>query len=212
MKSRAGRTHGFTLLETLAVLFLLALIMFLLMEGLASVCHIRRSLKENIINSRPNVLRHHWLRTVLSAMTADGKDGSHQFSGSADRISGLTLAPLFDSAGVPVPITLHIDRGKEGTACNLIYSEELSGQTLQLGHWPDAACSFTCLIRKTKTTSTTEPPLADLQSRWTVDEDHRIQLPEAINFEVKRKEQYLFTLFADIQSRRTSRTISSGVM
>lgn len=187
------RTEGFTLLEVLVVLMLISLVTALLMQGLGLIFHIRQNIRNTLLADKPLILQHTFLRSTLSAMTADDINGKHRFTGTAQEITGLTLAPLLSLQGIPLPVELSIKRQED--SCLLRYSE--SGSTpIILGRWPHSRCRFSYLTEHGKE-----------QDEWSGAGDKAIQLPTAIAFQVENKAgDTFFFLFASITGRRLART------
>ncbi len=201
MSFLSSHQKGFTLLETLAVLVILTLVMTLLLEGLSSVYQIRTSLGNNLLSKGPRQLLHqHWLRTIISNMTADSAIGSHKFSGSETRLQGLTLAPLFGKPGVPTPVSLKIKQEKND-ACVLFYKEE-GQELLQLGKWQQAKCNFSYLNSEGKNSEQQQ----HFQTTKQYQPKDGMQLPQGVLFTVinERKEP-VYTIFSAITGYRENR-------
>ncbi len=202
------RQNGFTLLETLVVLFILSLVMTLLMQGIANIYRIRTSLGNTIINANPEVLRRQWLQNVMTAMTADSSNGSHKFTGTATEITGLTLSPLLGRSGVATPVQLVINQ-REDNSCSLIYKEE-GQQPLQLGSWQQAECHFSYSSAGNSHYRNNNREKQIFHSNWQYDKKHLLQLPDGILFTVtNNRKEHLSTLFAAVASRKQDRILFS---
>lgn len=201
MQERLNRVaypgKGFTVLEVLLVLILISLMTFLLMQGLGIMLHIRQTIRDTPLASTPVRLQQAFLRSTLSAMTADDIRGKHRFIGTARKISGLTLAPLLAPQGVPMPVELAIE--EQENSCRLRYTEFGSAPII-LGDWPHSHCRFSYLAT----------PLEQEQSEWSNSGDELIQLPAGIFFQVEDQSgKPIFFLFEAINGRRLARTYLS---
>jgi general secretion pathway protein J len=186
------QTSGFTLLEVLVVLMIISLAVTLLIQGLSSVLQIRQKVRDNLLATKPAILQQTFLRTLLSSMASDDIKGKHRFTGTAQKITGFSLAPLLSPQGVPVLVELHIEQKDE--ACTLHYAEPGS-PSLLLGTWQQSRCHFSYLADEKKMSVEWVPPAGEL-----------IQLPSGIAFHVENTEgDQVFYLFAAIQGRKLAR-------
>ena len=189
---QSNASPGFTLLEVLVVIMLITLVMTLLIQGLSFIFDIRQKVRDNLLSAKPIILQEQFLRTVLSAMTADSIKGDSRFDGSPEKITGLTLAPLLSPQGVPSVVELSIEQ--QDTTCTLRYREP-PFPPITLGQWEGSRCRFTYLTDKGK-----------LSPEWRIAKDRLVQIPDGIFFQVEHNDGSIpFTLFTAIQGRRLAR-------
>ncbi len=190
---RLHRSSAFTILEVLVVLVLISLVTALVMQGLSAVFQIRQKIRNTLLVDKPIILQHVFLRSTLSAMTADDIKGEHRFAGTAQKITGLTLAPLLSPQGIPLPVELSIQRQKD--SCLLRYTE-FGSPPIILGHWPHGRCHFSYFAEHEKE-----------QTEWNSSGSKLLQLPSAVSFQVENETgDKVFFLIAAITGRRLART------
>ncbi|WP_457325700.1 type II secretion system protein [Roseateles sp. P5_E11] len=129
--------RGFTLLETLVTLVIVAMVAGLISEGLFQLTRIERSLQGANAGVRLAALHREWLVQTLRGMVGAGSPVEAQFAGSATQIKGMsTLAPVNYSSG-PTPVVLTLESKESDTELWLTQREiGLPEQRVQLAAWP----------------------------------------------------------------------------
>lgn len=106
------RKRGFTLLEVLVVLVLLSLISALVFEILNQTASLRGQFLETLEELQQGVIREHWFRSSVSALTPDypPEEGvgvvfqtrkPQLFQGKETEFTGLTISALDNNIGIP---------------------------------------------------------------------------------------------------------------
>jgi prepilin-type N-terminal cleavage/methylation domain-containing protein len=101
---RTIATGGFTLVEVLVVLVIVALVSGVLLSAFERVLDIRVRLATFLDGVEAPVLVVDWFRSSVGGLLADKAEGRDRFSGNTHGMRGLTLAPLNAAAGVPTRI------------------------------------------------------------------------------------------------------------
>ena len=114
---RASGAEGFTILEILVVLMIVAFISGILVTSFERVLDIRLRIASFLDTTETPTLVASWFRDSVGGLMADVKDGDDQFGGAQRRLTGLTVAPLNGPPGVPTRITWEIayDRSEDRT-------------------------------------------------------------------------------------------------
>jgi len=109
-------TAGFTLLEMLVVMVIMALISTLLMQGLSYILQVRVRFNQHQLDRYRFDIQSHWFRSSTQALLADYKDidNNHLFAGKKRLFSGLSTAALDAEMGVPIEFSwrLHPQAGQ----------------------------------------------------------------------------------------------------
>jgi general secretion pathway protein J len=124
---------GFTLVEILVTLVIVAMVSGVVFGSLQQVFNARARLRPYLDNSQEIALGADWFRKTVRAMLADYDDGVHLFSGSVKELSGLTASPLLGPAGTPTSSRWQFkqDAGQDLTV--LEYQE--NNKTVQILKW-----------------------------------------------------------------------------
>lgn len=95
--------RGFTLLEMLVVLVIVALITTLLMESFSFLLQLRGRFLDRLDGYQQASLQQHWFRATSAALVADYGDipEAFTFRGEERGLQGLTLNALHRDTGVP---------------------------------------------------------------------------------------------------------------
>jgi prepilin-type N-terminal cleavage/methylation domain-containing protein len=134
-RAAAARAAGFTLVEILVVLVIVALISGSVMLAFQRILDVRLRIAQFIDGTdTPNLIAG-WFRDSVAGMVPDVKGGADQFAGSQRSFTGLTVAPLNGMAGVPTRITWQLDYSADAGRTYLRYQ---SGDTgLTIASWPE---------------------------------------------------------------------------
>jgi prepilin-type N-terminal cleavage/methylation domain-containing protein len=97
-----GTASGFTLLEMLVVLVLVALVVGLLFEGLGRVADLRLRLARHLDSALDSAIVASWFRSSVTSMLPAQEGAADAFRGGPAEMSGLTLQPLDQPTGAAV--------------------------------------------------------------------------------------------------------------
>ena len=125
---------GFTLVEVLITLILLAMVAAVVLGSLRQVIEARTRLRPYLDQSEETTLVASWFRQTIGALIADYDDGQHRFAGNAAEISGLTTAPLIGPPGTPTAFRWSLKYAAAGEVTVLEYGERPS-ETIQIVRW-----------------------------------------------------------------------------
>jgi hypothetical protein len=76
-----------------------------------------------------------WFRASIGGLVADAPDGNGRFAGNARRMTGLSLAPLNATAGVPTQVTWAVVFDADAGRTYLRYRNG-EGREMTLASWP----------------------------------------------------------------------------
>ena len=93
------RSRGFSLLEAMVTLVIVAMVMALLMQSLTYVIGLRERILRHEADARTSTLHEQWFRESVSAALGDARDGAQPFAGSAEGFSMLGADALRSGAG-----------------------------------------------------------------------------------------------------------------
>jgi prepilin-type N-terminal cleavage/methylation domain-containing protein len=133
-----ARQAGFTVVELLTVLVLIGLLSYVLLTGFERVLDIRLRLSAFLDGVEAPVLVADWFRGTVGGLVADAADGPDRFAGSARRMTGLSLAPLNATAGVPTRITWEIVFDEQTDRNSLRYRNN-DDPAMLIASWPGGA-------------------------------------------------------------------------
>lgn len=155
-----GRQSGFTLVEVLITLVLVAMVAAVAFGSLTQVFEARNRLRPYLDQSEQTTLVASWFRQTIRALLADYDDGPHPFAGTTTQIAGLTASPLIGPPGTPVAFrwSLKYDAARDVTM--LEYGEGPS-QTMQIVSWTGRGGTFTYYGDDQKWHAAWPPPDAD---------------------------------------------------
>lgn len=117
------------------VLVIVALISGVLMAAFSRVLDVRERLATFLDGAEAPVLVGDWFRDTVGGLVPDVPAGDGHFTGTAHRLTGLSLAPLDGPPGVPVVITWEIVFDTGAGRTHLRYHEG-DRQTLDIASWP----------------------------------------------------------------------------
>jgi prepilin-type N-terminal cleavage/methylation domain-containing protein len=106
------RSRGFSLLEALVTLVIIALVATVLMQSLLYVLGMRERVLRIDRDARTSALHERWFRDSVGAAVADRVDGASPFVGDASSVRFLSQSPV-TGEGV-WPIAWRLDRADEG--------------------------------------------------------------------------------------------------
>jgi prepilin-type N-terminal cleavage/methylation domain-containing protein len=128
---------GFTLLEILIVLVLMALITGLFIDPISRVYSLRAALRTHIDNLHLNVLAQTWFKSTLSSLYMS----KSKFVGESKKITGVTFAPLDDEIGLPTSFEWSLFYDKENDLTLLQY-KGYGEESITTAEWKGEEGSF----------------------------------------------------------------------
>lgn len=182
--------QGFTLLELLVVLTLVAAIAGLFLDPIARVYDLRSRLTAFIDKAADNILPPSWFQKTVKGLYV----GEEKFEGTAKRFSGETIASFDEMQGVPMPFAWEIEHNTDTDISHLSYvnAEEEPSPVLV---WKGDSGQFTYYDPKD------EKWVDEWQSSPFVKKDE-YRLPTLIRFEIER-EGKPFVIQASLEASRT---------
>lgn len=133
--SRSAPEGGFTLTELLVVLVIVALVSGVLLSGFERVLDIRLRLAAFLDGVEAPVLVADWFRSSVAGLLADPAAGKDRFAGFPRRLSGLSIAPINGSAGVPTPIAWEVAYEPGAGRSYLRYRND-NDREMTIASWP----------------------------------------------------------------------------
>lgn len=132
------RPRGFTLIETLVTLVIVAIITSLVAEGLFQVARIEQSLQSERAKPRLEALHTDWVVMTLKGLTVTDPALDPAFRGTATELSGQsTLAPTLQNDGpTDVRLTLESIDGKSRLWLEVGAHGAQPATRTPLGEWP----------------------------------------------------------------------------
>ena len=134
--ARPRRAQGFTLVEVIVVLVIVALISGTVLAAFERVLDVRLRLAAFLDGTdTPNLIAG-WFRESVAGLIPDVPQGSGEFKGTARRFSGLTLAPLNGMSGVPTPVVWQLEF-KDDTGRTYLTYQAAADPRMTIASWPD---------------------------------------------------------------------------
>lgn len=127
--SSATRYHqlnqaGFTLIEMLVVLIIVAMISGILFQALERAYRLQERFGAELFNIQHGQMAADWYRQSVQGLFPDYPDGRNIFQGKDREFSGLSSNPLSDEYGMPTPITWEMRSNQQNGTTELVYIEE----------------------------------------------------------------------------------------
>jgi general secretion pathway protein J len=126
---------GFTLVEMLVVLVIVALIGGMLLSGFERVLDIRLRLAAFLDGVEAPTLIADWFRASVDGLLPDAATGRDRFAGNPRRMTGLSLAPLDATAGVPTRISWEVVFDGNAQRSYLRYRNN-EDRAMTIASWP----------------------------------------------------------------------------
>lgn len=139
------KARGFTLVEMLVTLAVMALVSGLLWQALATVAQLEGQLARTRTLANDDLLRRAWVERALAGVMT-GADGDPQsFEGQAARLRAYTTMPPWPGSLGPELMTLELERTDNGQ--RLLARRPGAEAALELWRWEGAAGRFDYLDR-----------------------------------------------------------------
>jgi prepilin-type N-terminal cleavage/methylation domain-containing protein len=135
------KSRGFTLIEVLVVLILIALMTYLLMQSMSQVMFLRFRFVQFLETLQVGKVQEQWFRQTASSIITDQPPATDIFKGTEKGFNGRILNPLKGHIGVPTPVSMKLVHA--GGRVHLMYSEP--GAELELGSWAADKARFSYL-------------------------------------------------------------------
>lgn len=132
--------RGFTLVEMLVTLAVMALVSSLLWQALSTVAQLERRLDRTRTLSNDDQLRRAWVEQALFGVMTGPEGDPVRFKGSSTRLSGYTSMPPWPGLLGPELMTLTLEQDANGQ--RLLAQRPGSDSSLELWRWVGAAGSF----------------------------------------------------------------------
>jgi prepilin-type N-terminal cleavage/methylation domain-containing protein len=134
------KCRGFTLVEMLVTLAVMALLSSLLWQALATVAQLEGRLERTRTLTNDDQLRRAWVEQALSGVMTGADGDPIRFTGRTDRLSAFTTMPPWPGSLGPELMTLELDRTRQGQ--RLLARRPGSDMPLELWRWEGEAGQF----------------------------------------------------------------------
>jgi prepilin-type N-terminal cleavage/methylation domain-containing protein len=137
--------RGFTLVEMLVTLALVALVGSLLWQALATAAQLEMRLARTRTLSNDDQLRRAWVELALAGVMAGPQGDPVRFSGRGERLTAYTSMPPWPGSLGPELMTLEIGTAADGQ--RLVARRPGTDAALELWRWPGRDGGFEYLDR-----------------------------------------------------------------
>lgn len=138
---RPADRGGFTLIEVIVVMVIVALSTAVLFQSFAQTLELRGRLALFLAGAERATLVSSWVRGSLISLMPDYPDGEAVFDGDARRLSGQTLQSLGADHGTPEAFTLSFRRDPDADRTQLVFADS-RGEELVLHGWEGSEGAF----------------------------------------------------------------------
>lgn len=115
------RSAGFTLIEVLVVMIMVALISGVLFQALERAYRLQERFRVTLFNVQQGQMVADWYRQTVQGLYPDYPDGASVFQGQEQEFTGLSTNPLSEDYGMPTPITWKLRREAQNGTAQLVY-------------------------------------------------------------------------------------------
>ena len=192
---RAQRMRGFTLMEVLVVLILVAIISGLLMQGFTYMLQLQQRFAFYLREQQRQQLQSYWIRSLVAGVTPVPENETYQFSGEDAVLRGMTLTALTAPLGVPRYFELALKQQDEAWQLAYDSGQGKTAVSWVLAEWAGGAGQFSYLDRG-----------GQWHDQWPPKNPTGYQLPVAVRIQIAREAQPLQWIVA-ITGRRNPRKI-----
>ncbi len=137
---RSSPSRGFTLLETLVTLVIVAMVAGLIFEALYQLGRLEQRLGGEQLMAQTSRLREIWLQQTLEGLQSGAKESSESFRGGARELTGLTsLAPRAQAHGpqlVGLQLRRVVDRDETELLLTFPGLDAAASNPTVLARWP----------------------------------------------------------------------------
>ena len=173
---------GFTLIEVLVVMVLLALIGGVLFQALERAYRLQERFGTTLFSVQQGQMASDWYRQSVQGLYPDHPNGAGIFQGKPQEFSGLSTNPLNADYGIPTLITWRLRVEPGNNSSELVYVDK--GQETSILNWRGNAARFVYLDDKQVPHNTWPPSLGQFA-----------QLPTQIHVETPKTTE-IFPLLA----------------
>jgi prepilin-type N-terminal cleavage/methylation domain-containing protein len=153
------RARGFTLVEMLVTLTLVALVTGLLWQALATVARLELSLARTRTLSDDDALRRAWLELALTGVVTGPSGDARHFAGQADTLTAYSTMPPWSGTLGPEAMTLELVDDPDGQ--HLLARRSDGGAAQELWRWPATDGHFEYLGPRGEWHARWPPPLGE---------------------------------------------------
>ena len=119
--ARYSRSSGFTLIEVLVVMTLVALVSGVLFEALERAYRLKERFGVELFNVQQGQMATDWYRQSVNGLYPDYPDGGNVFKGAEQEFSGLSTNPLNADYGMPTAVTWKLQSQPQSGISTLVY-------------------------------------------------------------------------------------------
>lgn len=134
----SNRLSGFTLIEVLVVLIIVAMVSSVLFEALERAYRLEDRFGTELFKVQQGQMAVDWYRQSVQGLYPDYSNGQNIFQGKESEFSGLSGNPLGENYGAPTPITWKIRNNRHNGTAELVYIEEKREAVLLAWHGSQA--------------------------------------------------------------------------
>ena len=158
---RPRRLAGFTLMEMLVVMMIVALVSGVLFQALERAYRLQERFGSELFKVQQGYMAVDWFRQSVQGLYPDSDDGRNKFSGEEHAFSGLSSSPLGEDFGAPTPVRWALRANTQNGSMELVYTDTKGAETALL-RLPGQHARFVYVDDKQQTSSSWPPPLG----RW----------------------------------------------
>ena len=148
---------GFTLIEVLVVLIIVAMVSGILFQALERAYRLQNRFGAELFKVQHGQMAADWYRQTVQGLYPDQPDGRNLFRGQDQEFAGLSTNPLGEEYGAPTPITWKIRNDQLNGTTELVYIEEQ--RETQVLRWRGNQARFIYLDEQRSPHQIWPPPL-----------------------------------------------------
>lgn len=118
---RHPHSRGFTLIEVLVVMIMVALIGSVLFQALEQAYRLKDRFGVELFNVQQGQMATDWYRQSVNGLYPDYADGAHVFKGGELEFSGLSTTPLSEDYGIATAVTWRLRPEPQHGISTLLY-------------------------------------------------------------------------------------------
>lgn len=178
---------GFTLLEVLVVLVLVALVSTTILQGFTFAINVQTRIKKQLTETQNSALQENWFRETVRSFQPNFSNNKEGVIGTASEVKGISLTPLYGQTGIP---TATLWRLKSSGATSSLYYKIDKLPEIRVATWNSRDVTFKYTDAK-----------GEFHSSWPPD-DETTGLPKGILISTPPKAQG-FAWYAAISNSQT---------